>query len=343
MTQKDKELESRLDELEDMVKERESSFLRALKTLVEDWMAFQRGEREDFPHPALLGAIFAYLRPRVIIVIGAIGAMIVGGIQIWLLLNQNTLLAQQNLLLDIQNTYVNSQSESNRLQAVTSVLSNLDPENTQSSELAIAQLSAFGSDGFEVLIQLAQNESSSITSLAQYAIARSAHMHTEPQCQTAISVLLRNYESVTYVFASFARISQSGLEDVTDTEEIFDVGRDWIKAGNRLLVYLRSYAKIHGQVPIPDLPVSSLERSIQSLYSASEDLNNSIFLARGKLKPEVASRTGTFAVFDKVKPQLEDDLDDFFGQWCTINAIRQPRNDGTTTTVRCAEKVVGAQ
>jgi hypothetical protein len=147
------------------MKEREFSFLRSLKTLAEDLVAWGQGLRPDFPKAAVLGAVFAYLRPRVVILIAGFVAAAMGSLQVWLLLSQNKLIQQQNTLIE-------AQTKANRLEAVQSVLSSLGTlesfeadstsylleEQSPQYAIALAQLSAYGSEGIDVLRELASND-----------------------------------------------------------------------------------------------------------------------------------------------------------------------------------------
>ena len=141
------ELVARLDRLERTQKEREVSFFRALKTLGEDLAQFRTGEREEFPREAVLGLVFAYLRPRVLIVIGSLAAVSIGVMQLWLLVNQNR-------LLDQQNTFIQSQTESDRVQAVSSIVGAIDLGNSSSVAAGVAQLGAYGEQATEPLLAM---------------------------------------------------------------------------------------------------------------------------------------------------------------------------------------------
>jgi hypothetical protein len=128
------DLEKRVNEIAESLKEREVSFIRALATLIKDWQAYQKGDRSDFPKEAFLGAVYAYSRPRIAIAIGAFGALILGGLQVWLLVQQTHLLQNQNEIVD-------AQARSEEMSAVSSVLSTLAAGNPAAARgLAVAQL-----------------------------------------------------------------------------------------------------------------------------------------------------------------------------------------------------------
>jgi hypothetical protein len=141
-------LNVRLDRLEDSIKEREHNLFRAIKTFVQDFLSFRAGE-QGFPRAAALGLVFAYLRPRIVLVLGSFAAVGLAGMQVWLLLSQNKLIEQQNLMID-------NQARSNRMQAIAAVLTGADPSNP--APVVLAQLSVYGSEGFDVLDELAATD-----------------------------------------------------------------------------------------------------------------------------------------------------------------------------------------
>lgn len=195
-------VDDRFETLSEQIKERETSFLRALKTLVVDWRAYQTGEREKFPNAAVLGAIFAYLRPRIVIVLGSIAAVIIAIAQIWILVSQTNIIEHQSLLIEEQN-------ETSKRQAVTAILSGLDPTNAVQSELAVTQLAVYGDAGFEVLLSLGRSNSE-LGYTARTALTRALPQHTDEQIQSVFDLLLQVYND---------SLSQA-IEEFFETEDI---------------------------------------------------------------------------------------------------------------------------
>ncbi|RLA41300.1 MAG: hypothetical protein DRR42_24825 [Gammaproteobacteria bacterium] len=237
--------ESRLDRIEESIgklhaaqKEREVSFIRALGTLTDDWIAYKKDERE-FPREALLGAVFAYLRPRVIIVLASLGAIMLGGFQVWLLLNQNRLLDQQNLLID-------AQRRAGSLATINSILGSLKDEDD--IVLATSQLSTFGDEGFDVLITLSASRWKHAVA-AQTIIAGTAASHSKKQ---ALAVIVSFADTLSmysrdcgFVFNQPCRKSNPNenavLEDsILTLLSLFDY-------------YYTQAEKLHGEAPSKDV------------------------------------------------------------------------------------------
>jgi len=92
---KSDELEEKIQKLEDDIKEREVSVFRAYKTLLEDLYAYYKGDKKELPVPAITGLVFAYIRPRVILMFGSILAVALAVTQTYLLLRQNDIIEDQ--------------------------------------------------------------------------------------------------------------------------------------------------------------------------------------------------------------------------------------------------------
>lgn len=152
-------LRARLAHFEDELKMREFSIFRSLKTLFEDGYAYYRGER-DFPKEAFLGAVFAYLRPRMVIIVGSILAASMAAIQV--------------LILVQQNVYIQEQARANRLEAIQAVLSNIQDGDASSLAIAAAQFESFQPEGGDILLRLAESRPVELAYPAQISIAVSA-------------------------------------------------------------------------------------------------------------------------------------------------------------------------
>lgn len=84
------QLSAQLQKLREDIKESQPNILGALRTFVFDVRDWRAGKR-DFPQSALLGLVFAYLRPRLVLAVGSVAAVILASAQLWLLWRQNTL------------------------------------------------------------------------------------------------------------------------------------------------------------------------------------------------------------------------------------------------------------
>lgn len=176
------DLRSELKRLEDLIKERETSFYRALKTLVLDAVDYFKGRRE-FPQAAVLGAIFAYLRPGIVLVVGALFGGAFAAAQVWLLHSQNQLIARQNQFLE-------AQTDATRLQAMSFLVSSIDPKDPVKSELAIAQLAERGRDAIPVLMRIAGNaRHPELALLAIEVLAAQGHIHRPDEVRAVLQII----------------------------------------------------------------------------------------------------------------------------------------------------------
>lgn len=141
------ELRNATARLDERLKEGQTNLLAAIKTLFVETQEFAAGKRQNFPQAALTGVVFAYLRPRVVLVLGSLAAIAIAIGQIWLL-------AQQNTLIDQQNALMREQGEALRAQTAAVLLSGLDSDKP--SEIQISLLTAFGDIGFDSLSRLAR-------------------------------------------------------------------------------------------------------------------------------------------------------------------------------------------
>jgi hypothetical protein len=169
-------LQAKIEQLEESIKERENSLLRAIKTFVQDFLTFKAGGR-DFPRAATLGLIFAYLRPRLVLALGGLAAVGLAGMQVWLLLSQNKLIEQQNVM-------IGNQARSNRMQAISAMLAGADEKDP--SKLVLAQLSVYGEEGFDVLSALAASD---FNAAFPFLLA-GGRRHTGAQSARVVSMLV---------------------------------------------------------------------------------------------------------------------------------------------------------
>ncbi len=138
-------IRAELQELREEGKAREPNILAAMRTLIEDSLKWKQGER-DFPKAALIGAAFAYLRPRVVIFLGSVAAIVFAAIQV-------TILYQQNALISQQNTLIQDQGYALRAQTAAVLLDGL--ESNAGSKSYFTTLAAFGDIGIDALVQIA--------------------------------------------------------------------------------------------------------------------------------------------------------------------------------------------
>lgn len=194
--------DERLTELENSQKEREPSFLRAVKTLSEDLHKYSSGNGDEFPTSAILGVIFAYLRPRLILTFAGIGAVFIGGIQVWLLTNQNQLLEAQNNLFLEQNQQMINQSRTNAISSIAAIMSNTSA--TKDYAAGTAQLKALGDQGIDVLINLLNIDTPEWTDPAMRALVGSVNEHSVEQSRRALTAFYRYASDVVEETAEMA-------------------------------------------------------------------------------------------------------------------------------------------
>lgn len=121
-------IEARVSATQEDFKERENNLFRALKTFFIDIGEYQSGARSDFPRAAMLGLVFAYMKPRMVLMFGGMFAVFLGLLQVWILIKQNELLEQQN-------TFLETQTDANKIEAVSVITEKLGDEDISQSNL----------------------------------------------------------------------------------------------------------------------------------------------------------------------------------------------------------------
>ena len=143
-------LKEKVDKLEDEIKEKEISVLRAIRTLFTDLIAWRNGRREEFPWPAVIGFTFAYIRPRAILVLGSIAAIVFAAAQLVVLVRQNTLIERQNDLFE-------SEKHSQQLEMLTDVILKINSTDDAQKQVASSALGMLGDDldetGVDMLLE----------------------------------------------------------------------------------------------------------------------------------------------------------------------------------------------
>ena len=243
---KDDENEGRFDEIEESVselkeslKQRETSLIRALGTLIKDWNDYRQGDREAFPTDALLGVVWAYLRPRVAIVVASFGALALGGLQIWLLVQQNDLMKNQNQI-------VKTQAKTEQMAAISSVLGTLlagdSISNKEAENIAIAQLIVYGNESFDVLIQLVRRMGT-VGDLSRQVLISGADAHSPEQSSLAMGELANRLWLDHVGVADFATRSAG---DLRDSHQISNDAEQWFNSASALANYWNRSALAHG-------------------------------------------------------------------------------------------------
>jgi|GEM_PF-5017115 len=306
MSESIEEIKAELERLEERVKEGESSIFRALRTLVVDLASYQKGERKEFPKAALMGLVFAYLRPRLLVTIAGLSAVALAGVQVWLLLNQNRLLAQQN-------AFIESQTSSNRIEAISTIVSGLDAESEDSARFAVAQLSTYQNEGFDVLIEVSKYDSS-LGRFSTQALASGVEGHTRDQALAVVDLLFdRWYKNIGDAYTLEGR--QASIQHVFQTyesggfaadgayESIKELIDQSMVSASMLVEYLESYEKLHGVHLMPSNNQVVLSR-LHDFYSAY-----------GKLA-SIQAELMVFANEFGLRSYPLDLLDEHFSKWC---------------------------
>lgn len=100
-------------------------------------------------------------------------------------------IVQVSLLVQ-QNTYIKTQTRLNHIEAISSLLSGLDPDDAYALETAMAPFAVFGEEAYSVLIEIADPGRSGLpASVARTALVRGAHTHSIEHARDVLSVLFR--------------------------------------------------------------------------------------------------------------------------------------------------------
>lgn len=203
------ELREQLARLENRVKESQSSLFSAIKTLLHDFEEYRDGTRDiNSLRPAIVGLVFAYLRPRLVIVVGSLLAGVLGVAQLWLLWNQQKQLELQNTLISQQGNVLEAQTKASQEAVISQLVLALDPRDSIRSHLAQAQLATFGEAGFNVLLDLTHRSRGPASELAAGALYGQGLIQSPVQ---VVEVLDR------WVYFTTADLRRIGLEgDVAD-------------------------------------------------------------------------------------------------------------------------------
>lgn len=119
-----------------------------------------------------------------------------------LLLQQNLIISRQNQLVEKQHEIAReqtdlmkeqtklaqTQSEATQLQAVSFLISSLDPDNADKNEIAVAQLAEYGNFGFDALIRLVERDTK-VSSPALEALLGQHERHNPEQAVKTLTVL----------------------------------------------------------------------------------------------------------------------------------------------------------
>lgn len=138
ITELRRELDEKIANVREEMKEKEPNVLAAIRTFVDDLVAWNRGDR-SVPRSAAIGLAFALLRPRIILVIGSIAAIGTAILQIFLIWGQNEILAEQSKFLKAQT-----------IGTIVKELRENDPTTNSNGAL----VSIFGEVAFDVVSKL---------------------------------------------------------------------------------------------------------------------------------------------------------------------------------------------
>lgn len=172
------ELRQEVREIREDMKAQQPSLLGAVRTLLNDIKGWQEGTR-GYPESAALGVVFAYLRPRLIVLVGSVFAAIGVALQLYVLVKQNDLIRQQNDLIREQGTAL-------RAQTAAVLLNDVD---SKPSETRLALLAAFGEIGFDSLVILSSLETEA-GETARMSLSSSAARLSSSQAVSAFMNLL---------------------------------------------------------------------------------------------------------------------------------------------------------
>lgn len=137
------------------------------------------------------------LRPRLgLAALGMLSTLLTVG----LLFQQNRIVERQNELTERQNRIMAQQSDisekqtkATELQAISSLVSSLDPERADKNEIAIAQLSVYGVSSTDVLIRLAERPGG-VAFSAAIALLGQSQAHNPEQAARVLDAVTRPLE-----------------------------------------------------------------------------------------------------------------------------------------------------
>ena|GEM_PF-3934433 len=199
------ELEAQLTDLDGRQKENQTSLFAAIKTMLSDIDEYQRGKRDlGSLRPAAHGLLFAYLRPKLVLVAGGLLAALLGIAQLWFLWNQQKLLEQQNILVAQQGRMLTEQTRANKVEAVSDLVLALDPRDSIRSHLAAIQLSNFGEYGFGPLLELS-SDGGPISEIATSVLYSQGDIHSPAQ--------------IVEILASWAYESDAAWDPIRDMDD----------------------------------------------------------------------------------------------------------------------------
>lgn len=148
------EFDRKLAGLEERQKSRDPNIISAIRTLVDDFSAYFKDERPDFPKEALVGVFAAALRPRLVLIFGSIIATIIASGEFWLIYRQNEIIESQTKIMEDQNKLMDAQGRLSKAQAVSALLPALRDENTQGLPEGQLLLAAYGDVTSDVLMPI---------------------------------------------------------------------------------------------------------------------------------------------------------------------------------------------
>lgn len=146
------ELDQKLAAAEEKQKSRDPNILSAIRTLVADIRDYASGKRLDFPTEAIVGVMGAWLRPRLVLVLGSVIATAIAAGEFWLIYRQNEIIERQTQILGDQNRLVEQQARLSRAQAASALLPILQADQAKLPAQSEFALAAYGDVLIDVLL-----------------------------------------------------------------------------------------------------------------------------------------------------------------------------------------------
>ena len=242
------EIKERLTALEKQTKEQEPSFLRAIRTLLVDLAEYKSDADKDFPTSAFLGVVYSYLRPRLIIAVAGLIAVIIAGLQV-------VVVIQQNRLIERQNSLIESQTDSNQLEAMTNALALVAAGDSSASAMSTVLIAQFEDQATPIVLALLESRELETHKIAFEILRESATQHDASEAQKIVFILLNRI------------IQQARLNP--KTFDLFEFG----ESTNRLARYINSLPK-KTRLDMDALAWEALSRHLNPPVSAAVDALN---------------------------------------------------------------------
>lgn len=219
------QLRTEVQELRDTVKSRETNLARSLGTAIKEYWTTGNLSQE-----AIFGVVNAFLFPRLVVVIGSVAAVVLGGLQAWLFIEQNTMMSDQNKIMRFQSEAVEAQLKNERIEAADALLASIDFDELDSVRRAIPRLRLLGPIGQEAILEYAETSELWGTYFRRMLLRNQDEEFAEDRLGVSYTSYFRkNTAAIDSTFASF--LEQGEPEAITPAyAEVGGIDAAWMLA-----------------------------------------------------------------------------------------------------------------